>query len=165
MLRLSLSILALLTLLLLAAIAGAQEVPPDPGAIAGALSTAVHSKAWPIVVWSVLLLGIYLLRWTSVGDKVWNWIPLQFRPMVVVALGILWAVGEAKIANRDWSQALINSVMAALAASGANNIQSKLRKPTPVDPPAAPDVIPPPPRSPTITDLERDTKPSDPPDA
>lgn len=162
MLRLTLSSLVLVTIILRSAIASAQDfpsvaVPFDGIAVSQLLGSAIFAasciailrKAWPAIdgVWvyvvgSVPAIGAAVLARHAAEIQPWVWEIVG--PITVLVTTFGGYQGLSRIAEKGGTR--------------------KTGNVTPLD--SAPlDVIPPPPKVPTITELERDTKPSDPPDA
>ena len=114
-------------LVLWSSLALAQDIVPlpDPNVVI----QAMQSGYWPVIVWGIILGGIYTIKLLPDKFNVWGKIPARYRPLVVVGLGALSAVGQAKIAKHPWIPALMQNLFASLAAIGADQTQSKLRKP------------------------------------
>jgi hypothetical protein len=79
-----------------------------------------------LITWAIILLLVYASKLSFFGAY-WEFVPKQYRPLVVAGLGVLAAVGQAVLGGTGWVDALVTNLFAALATIGADQVQSKLR--------------------------------------
>ena len=122
------SILTILFLALVPTVAIAQDPSSIPTADPGILIQAMQSGYWVLIVWGIILGGIYAIKMLPDKYNIWGMIPMKIRPLVVIALGVVSAVGQAVLAKQPWLPVLVTNIMAAFAAIGTDKVQSKLRE-------------------------------------
>lgn len=121
-------LLLVFALTLLSTIAFAQDPSTIPVTDPSLIVQALQSRYWPAIVWGVILIGIYAIKMLPDKFNVWGKIPITARPIVVLAIGVVAAVGNAVVTKQPWLDVLIKNIFAALAAIGIDQVQSKLRK-------------------------------------
>jgi hypothetical protein len=96
--------------------------PPD----LNLLTQAYQQHQWPILAGLIILTLIYVSKLPVLGSQ-WDRIPIKYRPLVVLGLGIVSGVAQALATKQPWLPALIENMIASMGAITTDQVQSKLR--------------------------------------
>ena len=162
------TLLTIATLCLLSPLAWGQDGQPDPVAI----WTAATSHAWPVLTGLILAALVYLAHLPAVAGQLAR-LPALALPAIPIVLGLISGVAQALRTSQSWGMALLGGALSALPALAiaygpylpSATAKALSRSGSPNAPPpnltsdeladavlAKLDVIPAPPKVPTIVD-------------
>jgi|SRR5579872_1737108 len=92
----------------------------DPSVLVAAIGT----HQWTLVI-ALVIGGLVFASKTPLLASWFNKVPMQYRPLVVIALGFLTGVQQALMNHKAWTTALVTGLIAALAAIGGDQAITK----------------------------------------